>query len=72
MLDIELTHVPLIGFRQQSLPIDDALSDFAWILLPKAYQANVRQFYVEQEPPYSMPRLESVAVSFKYLDTLVA
>jgi len=41
-------------------------------LLARAYRANVRQFYVEQEPPYSMPRLESVAVSFKYLNALAA
>jgi hypothetical protein len=32
----------------------------------------VRQFYVEQEPPFSKPRLESVGISFNYLNSLVA
>jgi sugar phosphate isomerase/epimerase len=41
-------------------------------LLAKAYEANIRQFYVEQEPPYARPPLESVAISFDYLKTLVA
>jgi sugar phosphate isomerase/epimerase len=39
-------------------------------LLPAAYAANVHQYYVEQEPPYTIPPLESVAISFKYLDSL--
>jgi sugar phosphate isomerase/epimerase len=41
-------------------------------LLPKAYAANVRQFYVEQEPPYARPPLESVAISFDFLNALIA
>jgi hypothetical protein len=41
-------------------------------LLAKAYQANLRQFYVEQEPPFSKSRLESVDISFNYLSSLVA
>jgi sugar phosphate isomerase/epimerase len=41
-------------------------------LLPRAYGANVREFYVEQEPPFSKPRLESAGISFNYLNALVA
>jgi sugar phosphate isomerase/epimerase len=41
-------------------------------LLSKAYASNVRQFYAEQEPPFSRPPLESVAISFNYLNTLIA
>jgi hypothetical protein len=40
--------------------------------LRKAYAADVRQYYIEQEPPYAKPPLESVGISFKYLDTLAA
>jgi sugar phosphate isomerase/epimerase len=40
-------------------------------LLAKAYGANVREFYVEQEPPFSRPRLESVRMSFNYLNGLI-
>jgi len=41
-------------------------------LLSKAYTSNVRQFYTEQEPPFSRPPLESVAISFNYLNALIA
>jgi len=41
-------------------------------LLAKAYASNIRQFYVEQEPPFSKPPLEAAAISYKYLNALVA
>ena len=41
-------------------------------LLSKAYTSNIRQFYTEQEPPFSRPPLESVAISFNYLNALIA
>jgi sugar phosphate isomerase/epimerase len=69
--DVKASTRPNFSFQLDPCEVGQGTIDWK-ILLPKAYQANVRQFYVEQEPPYSMPRLESVAVSFKYLDTLVA
>jgi sugar phosphate isomerase/epimerase len=36
-------------------------------LLPAAYKAGVRHFYVEQEPPFRFERLESVAKSYAFL-----
>lgn len=61
------------NFSLQLDPCDVGQGVIDWkTLLPKAYRANVRQFYVEQEPPFSKPRLESVAVSFNYLNTLIA
>ena len=41
-------------------------------LLSKAYASNIRQFYAEQEPPFSHPPLTSVAISFNYLNALIA
>lgn len=41
-------------------------------LLPAAYAAGVRKFYVEQEPPFTMPRLDAVTESFAYLSALEA
>jgi len=41
-------------------------------LLSKAYTSNIRQFYTEQEPPFSQPPLESVTISFNYLNALIA
>jgi sugar phosphate isomerase/epimerase len=61
------------NFSLQLDPCEVGQGTIDWkSLLPKAYAANVRQFYVEQEPPYAKPPLESIAISFKYLDTLAA
>jgi len=40
-------------------------------LLPAAYRAGVRHFYVEQEPPFKFDRLVSVAKNYAYLSTQV-
>jgi sugar phosphate isomerase/epimerase len=39
-------------------------------LLPAAYRAGVRHFYVEQEPPFKIDRFEAVIRSFAYLSQL--
>jgi sugar phosphate isomerase/epimerase len=36
-------------------------------LLPEAYAAGVRGFFVEQEPPFTRPRLEAAKISHDYL-----
>lgn len=41
-------------------------------ILPAAYAAGVRHFYVEQEPPFAIPRLESITRSYGYLSQLKA
>ncbi|MCE7797990.1 sugar phosphate isomerase/epimerase [Sphingobium sufflavum] len=41
-------------------------------ILPAAYDAGVRNFYVEQEPPFVIPRMDAVEKSFAYLSKLVA
>lgn len=41
-------------------------------ILPAAYAAGVRHFYVEQEPPFAIPRMESITRSYGYLSTLKA
>jgi sugar phosphate isomerase/epimerase len=61
------------NFSLQQDPSEVGQGIIDWkTLLAKAYEANVRQFYVEQEPPFSKPRLESVRISFDYLNALVA
>jgi sugar phosphate isomerase/epimerase len=39
-------------------------------ILPVAYRAGVREYYVEQEPPFAGERIASIAKSFAYLSTL--
>jgi sugar phosphate isomerase/epimerase len=61
------------NFSLQLDPCEVGQGTIDWkTLVPKAFAADVRQYYVEQEPPYAKPPLESVAISFKYLETLVA
>lgn len=40
-------------------------------ILPAAHKAGVHHFYVEQEPPFAIPRIEAVERSFAYLSKLV-
>ncbi len=39
-------------------------------ILPAAKAAGVQHFYVEQEPPFTMPRIDAAAKSFAYLAAL--
>lgn len=41
-------------------------------ILPAAWRAGVRHFYVEQEPPFAMPRMDAAAKSYAYLAQLRA
>jgi sugar phosphate isomerase/epimerase len=69
--DIKASTVANFELRQD--PTEVGQGTINWkVLLAKAYAANVRQFYVEQEPPFSRPPLEAVALSFNYLNALVA
>jgi len=36
-------------------------------ILPAAYKAGVRNFYVEQEPPFAIPRMEAITRSYGFL-----
>lgn len=41
-------------------------------LLPEAYGAGVRGFFVEQEPPFTRPRIEAAKISYDYLAQVAA
>jgi sugar phosphate isomerase/epimerase len=69
--DVKAGTRPNFSLQQDPCEVGQGIIDWK-TLLAKAYQANVRQFYVEQEPPFSKPRIESVAISFNYLNTVVA
>lgn len=40
-------------------------------ILTAAHKAGVQHFYIEQEPPFSIPRMEAVEKSYGYLSNLV-
>jgi sugar phosphate isomerase/epimerase len=69
--DVKATTRPNFIFQQD--PADLGTGTIDWKrLLPAAYAAGVREFFVEQEPPFEKPRMESVRVDFDYLNALVA
>jgi sugar phosphate isomerase/epimerase len=41
-------------------------------LLPAGYAAGVRGFFVEQEPPFTRPRIEAAKISYDYLARVAA
>lgn len=53
-------------FRMESTEVGSGRIDWKTVL-PAAYAVGVRQFYVEQEPPFKMDRFDAVAQSFAYL-----
>ena len=69
--DVKASTRPNFRLQQVSCEVGRGMIDWK-TLLPAAYAAGVRQFYVEQESPFSNPPLEAVAISFKYLHTLAA
>lgn len=69
--DIKASTKPNFALRQD--PAEVGAGSMNWPrILPAAYAAGVRRFFVEQEPPFVHSPLESVAISFRYLDALVA
>lgn len=69
--DIKASTVPNFEIRQDPVEVGGGSMDWKRIL-PAAYAAGVRRFYVEQEPPYVGDRLDVLATSYRYLATLDA
>lgn len=56
------------NFAFQQDPIEVGQGSLPWSrLLPAAYEAGIRDFFVEQEPPFTRDRFEALAISYKYL-----
>lgn len=69
--DIKASTQP--NFNVQMDPTEVGSGRLDWkTILPAAYKAGVRKFFVEQEAPFAFPRLESAAKGFGYLNSLVA
>jgi sugar phosphate isomerase/epimerase len=61
------------NFALQMDPAEIGAGKLAWkTLLPAAYAEGVRNFYVEQEPPFTRPRIEAAKISHDYLAGVVA
>ena len=56
------------NFTLQQDPTEVGAGKLAWAtLLPAAFAAGVRKFYVEQEPPFVMDRFEAIGKSLAFL-----
>lgn len=69
--DIKASTKPNFALRQDPAEVGSGSMNWPRIL-SAAYAAGVRCFFVEQEPPFTRDRLESVAISFKYLQGVAA
>jgi sugar phosphate isomerase/epimerase len=69
--DLKASTKPNFALNMDPTEVGSGKLDWARIL-PVAYQAGARHFYVEQEPPFTMTRMEAAAKSFGFLDKLVA
>lgn len=69
--DIKATTVPNIALKMD--PSDVGAGRLDWkTILPAAHAAGVRNYFLEQEPPFATTRLDAAENGYKYLSTLVA
>jgi sugar phosphate isomerase/epimerase len=69
--DVKATTKPNFAFQQDPTEVGSGIIPWPK-LLPAAYAEGVRGFFVEQEPPFAYPRIQSAKMCFDYLDKVVA
>jgi sugar phosphate isomerase/epimerase len=69
--DLKASTVPNINLKMDPTEVGSGKLDWAKIL-PAAWNAGVRNYYLEQEPPFEKGRMEAAEIGYKYLSTLVA
>jgi sugar phosphate isomerase/epimerase len=67
--DLKASTVPNHAFRMDPADVGSGSLDWKRIL-PAAYEAGVRHYFVEQEPPFAEPRMTAVRADFQYLARL--
>ena len=67
--DIKATTAPNIALKMDTSDVGAGKVDWKTIL-PAGYAAGVRNFFLEQEPPFDKPRVQSAEIGYKYLSTL--
>jgi len=64
--DIKASTVPNNGFRMDPANVGSGALDWKSIL-SAGYGAGVRYYYVEQEPPFTGPRMDAARTDYEYL-----
>lgn len=67
--DVRRSTAANFALRLDPAEVGRGVIDWA-TLLPVAWDAGVRGYFVEQEPPFTGPRIDAVAASYRYLSTL--
>lgn len=69
--DLKASTMP--NFALSMVPAEVGSGRLDWSrILPAANKAGVQHFYVEQEPPFTIPRMEAAARSYAFLSALRA
>jgi sugar phosphate isomerase/epimerase len=69
--DLKASSQANFALKMDPTEVGSGKQDWARIL-PAARKAGVEHFYVEQEPPFAMARMDAAAKSYGYLDRLNA
>ena len=69
--DLQPSTVANFALRMDPVETGAGKQDWARIL-PAAHRAGIEHFYVEQEPPFAIPRMEAAERSFRFLKDLRA
>lgn len=69
--DLRSSTVPNHDFKMDPADVGSGRLDWK-VILPAGYQAGVRYYYVEQEPPFPTPRLDAARADYEYLARLAA
>jgi sugar phosphate isomerase/epimerase len=64
--DVKPSTVTNFALKMDPTEVGSGKLDWAKIL-PAAHRAGVEHFYLEQEPPFSMARIDAAAAGFRYL-----
>ena len=68
--DMKASTVPNNAFQMDPADVGSGSLDWKRIL-PVGYEAGVRYFYVEQEPPFARARMDAARADYEYLARLV-
>jgi sugar phosphate isomerase/epimerase len=64
--DIKASTAPNQSFKMDPADVGSGTLDWKSIL-PVGYDAGVRYYYVEQEPPFAGPRMDAARADYEYL-----
>ena len=67
--DLKASTVPNSAFQMDPADVGSGSLDWKRIL-PVGYEAGVRYYYVEQEPPFAGPRMDAARADYEYLARL--